>query len=118
MRESVRIGLLAGRLRVANPAVKQFLQIFTNMVTQKQRMRGNDLLRLLAEHSGHTAPDITAHFQITRSAIHGRLRRLMRAELVMRKCEGEGELGRPAYVYYLTSRGEAALATAAQEERA
>ena len=61
-----------------------------------------DLLRFLAEQPGRTVAQMAAHFQVTKTAIRNRLVRLLHAQSVMRKCEGERRRSRPEHTYYVT----------------
>src|SRR5271165_5927762 len=82
----------------------------------RQRMSDNDILCLLAERGGRSEDSMAQHFAVTRTCIHGRLRRLLLADMVARKFdEMPIKRGLPCYLYYITRHGAAALAEAADE---
>lgn len=84
--------------------------------TDRQPMCDNDILRLLADHCGHTIGAMVAHFHVTQTAIRARLLRLMLSQSVTRqRDDATRRRGRPRYLYFITSRGEAALAKPADE---
>jgi len=72
-------------------------------------MRDEDILRLLADHSGHSLSGMAAHFHVTLTAVRNRLLRLLDVQSVTRQRDNERRRGRPQYVYYITPRGERAL---------
>jgi len=59
---------------------------------------------LLREHGEMTIASLAEQLHVTATAVRQRLTRLMAAELVTRKAEGEGR-GRPSHRYSLTSKG-------------
>ena len=79
------------------------------MTPARQPMCDEDLLRLLADHSGHSLSGMAAHFHVTLTAIRNRLLRLMQVQAVTRQRNSERRRGRPQYVYYITPRGENSL---------
>ena len=85
------------------------------MTTERQPMCDNDILRLLADHSGHSLSKIATHFQVTLTAIRNRLLRLMQLQSITRQRNEERRRGRPQYVYYITPRGEKALLSPEEE---
>ena len=85
------------------------------MTTDRQPMCDNDILRLLADHSGHSLSGIATHFQVTLTAIRNRMLRLMQLQSVTRQRNDERRRGRPQYVYYITPRGEKALLSSDDE---
>jgi len=91
----------------------------TKPPTDRQRMRDNNVLRLLAGHGGRSAMSLADQLGVTRGAIYLSLHRLTLAKAVTREPD-EMRLarGRPGYLYCITSQGEAALAKAADEENA
>ena len=78
-------------------------------MTDRQPMCNNDVLRLLADHSGRSVAGMAAHFHVTQTAIRNRLLRLTLSQSVTRQLHGERRRGRPNYLYYITTQGEAAL---------
>ena len=76
------------------------------MTTDRQPMCDEDILRLLADRSGHSLSGMAAHFHVTLTAIRNRLLRLMQLQSVTRQRNDERRRGRPQYVYYITPRGE------------
>jgi predicted ArsR family transcriptional regulator len=78
-------------------------------------MCDNDILRLLADHSGHSLSGMARHFQVTLTAIRNRLLRLMQLQSVSRQRDDERRRGRPQYVYYITPRGEKALQSSEED---
>jgi len=84
-------------------------------MTAQQPMSNNDVLRLLADHRGRSVSEMAAHFHVTQTAIRNRLLRLMSSESVARERHQERRHGRPNYLYYITTRGESALAETADE---
>lgn len=81
-------------------------------------MCDDDLLRLFAEQGGRSVSEMVAHFHVAQTAIRRRLTRLVHAQSVVRRCKEEPRRGRPRHLYWITSRGEAALAKAAAEKTA
>jgi len=79
------------------------------MTPDRQPMRDEDILRLLADHSGHSLSGMAAHFHVTLTAVRNRLLRLLDVQSVTRQRDNERRRGRPQYVYYITPRGERAL---------
>ena len=81
----------------------------------RQPMCDNDILRLLADQRGRAVAEIATHFGVTQTAIRNRLLRLELRERIERQQEefaGHGaapKRGRPHYLYFITSRGAAAL---------
>jgi len=73
-------------------------------------MCDGDILRLLADQPGRTVAEMATRFHVTQTAIRSRLIRLTVAQSVTRKRKDTKQRGRPLYLYYITSRGEAALA--------
>ena len=84
-------------------------------MTAQQLMCNNDVLRLLADHNGRSVSELATHFQVTQTAIRNRLLRLTMSESVTRQRKEERRHGRPKYLYYITTKGEAALAETANE---
>jgi predicted ArsR family transcriptional regulator len=78
-------------------------------------MCDEDLLRLLADHSGHSLSEMAAHFHVTLTAIRNRLLRLMDLQAVTRQRNNERRRGRPQYVYYIAPRGEKTLQLSDEE---
>ncbi|MEI8373062.1 MAG: DeoR family transcriptional regulator [Planctomycetota bacterium] len=72
----------------------------------RQPMCDDDILRLLADHQGHTIPEMAAHFRVTQTTIRSRLNRLMLKQSVTRKCTNEQTRGRgrPKHLYFITSQ--------------
>jgi len=74
----------------------------------RQPMCDDDILRILADHQGHSIPEIVAHFHVTQTAIRGRLNRLMHKQTVTRKCTNEQTQwrgrGRPKHLYFIADR--------------
>ena len=88
-----------------------FKMTATKPLTDRQRMSDNDILRLLADQRGRTVAEMADHFGVARKAIYDRLIRLTAAQSVIRKRDdADRGQGRPKYLYYITSQGEAALA--------
>ena len=85
------------------------------MTTDRQPMCDNDILRLLADHSGHTLSGMAGHFHVTLTAIRNRLLRLMRLQSVTRQRNDARRRGRPQFVYYITPRGEISLQSAIED---
>ena len=85
-------------------------------MTDRQFMCDNDILRLLADQQGRSLLGMAVHFQVTQTAIRDRLVRLTTLQSVTRKRDDERRRGRPRYLYYITSRGEEALAGVKEEE--
>ena len=81
-------------------------------IPDRKPMCDNDLLRLLADHRGRSVSEMATHFHVTQTAIRGRLVRLMLRQSIIRQRGDERRRGRPKYLYSLTPRGEAALASA------
>ena len=75
------------------------------MADDRKPMCDDDILGLLADQRGHSVAEMAAHFHVTKTAIRNRVIRLMRAQSVARKCEGERRRSRPEYTYYLAGRG-------------
>ncbi len=73
--------------------------------TDRQPMCDNDVLHLLADQRGRTVAEMAAHFRVSKTAIRGRLMRLMRGHCVNRECEGGPRQSRPEYTYYITKKG-------------
>jgi len=74
----------------------------------RRPMCDDDILRILADHQGHSIPEIVAHFHVTQTAIRYRLNRLMHKQSVIRKrpnkqTRGPGR-GRPKHLYFITSQ--------------
>lgn len=87
----------------------------TKPPTDRQPMSDNDLLRLLADHRGHSVPAMVAHCHVTTTAIRQRLTRLTWTHSVTQKRgDATGKRGRPQYLFFITSKGEATLATACE----
>jgi len=85
-------------------------------LTDRQPMRDIDLLRLLADQRGHTTSEMTSHFHVTQTAIRQRLIRVMWKQLVIRqRADAAGKRGRPQYLYFISSKGEAVLAEASDD---
>jgi predicted ArsR family transcriptional regulator len=78
-------------------------------------MCDEDILRMLADQQGYSTLEMASHFRVTQTAIRNRLQRLEHRERIVRRREelwrrpGVHKRGRPRYLYYITSRGEAAL---------
>ena len=90
-------------------------QTETEPATDRQPMCNADILRLLADHQGRSVSDMAVHFRVTLTAIRNRLIRLTQLQSVTRQRKDERRRGRPKYLYYITSRGEAALAETVDE---
>jgi predicted ArsR family transcriptional regulator len=89
----------------------------TKPLTDRQPMCNNDVLRLLADQRGRSISEMAAHFHVTLTAIRNRLIRLTAVQSVTRqRADVTGKRGRPKYLYFITQRGTAALASAADEE--
>jgi predicted ArsR family transcriptional regulator len=85
-------------------------------LADRQPMCDNDILRLLADRHGHSVSEMAARFRVTPTVIRNRLRRLMLKQSVScGRAEMTHKRGRPQSLYYLTSRGAAALADAADQ---
>jgi len=84
-------------------------------MSAEQPMCNNDILRLLADHRGRSVSEMATHFQVTQTAIRNRLSRLTMSQSVTRQGQKARRQGRPKYLYFITSQGEAALAEAANE---
>jgi len=82
----------------------------TRPLTDRQPMCNNDVLRLLADHRGRSVAEMATHFRVTQTAIRKRLLRLTLLQSVTRQRKGGWQRGRPQYLYFITSQGEAALA--------
>ncbi len=84
----------------------------TKPPTGRQRMRDNDVLRLLEDQRGRTIAEVAAHFRVTETAIRNQLIRLTAAQSVTRQRSdaSKGKPGRPKYLYYITSQVAAKLA--------
>jgi len=78
-------------------------------------MCDDDILRLLADHSGHSLSEMAAHFHVTLTAIRNRLLRLMESQSVTRQRNDQRRRGRPQYVYFITPRGEKSLQLSGEE---
>ena len=86
------------------------------MATDRQPMCNNDILGFLADQRGHTVAEMAAHFHVTQTAIRARLWRLTEAQAVTWKSKDLRRRGRPQFIYYLASQGEAMMAEPAEEE--
>ena len=82
----------------------------TKLSADRQYMCDKDILRLLADQNGRSLLGIASHFHVTQTAIRERLLRLTAVQSVVRRRDDEPRRGRPRYLYYITSRGTAALA--------
>ncbi len=93
----------------------------TKPLTDRQPMCDKNILRLLADQHGHTVAEMVAHFRVSRTNIQARLYRLTAAQSLTRKLDDELQRGRgrgrgrPKCLYFITSKGEAALVEAADE---
>ena len=88
----------------------------TKPPADRQFMCDDDLLRWLADEGGRTVAEMAAHFRVTETAIRTRLVRLTWSQSVTRKGRKTKERGRPQYLYYIASPGEASPAKASKEE--
>ncbi len=92
-------------------------------LTDRQPMCDEDILRLLADQQGHSIAEMAGQFHVTQTAIRNRLMRLEHRERISRQREelwrepGGSKRGRPRYLYFITSRGEAALRETPDESR-
>ena len=86
----------------------------TELPTDRQPMSDDDILRLLADQRG--APGRMAiHFCVSQKVIYDRLIRLtLEQSVTRRRDDSTRKQGRPRYLYFITSQGTAALATAAK----
>jgi predicted ArsR family transcriptional regulator len=93
----------------------EFENTATKPLSERQPMCDGDILRLLADQHGHSIAEMAGHFRVTQTAIRNRLQRLEHRERIVRQREeswrqpGTPKRGRPRYLYFITSRGEAAL---------
>jgi len=88
------------------------------MADDRKPMCNNDVLRLLADQGPRSVSEMATHFHVTLTAIRNRLLRLTHSQSVTRQFDDQRRRGRPRCLYYITSRGAAALAEAADEETA
>ncbi len=80
------------------------------------QMSDIDILRLLADRRGRAVLNMAEHFAVTQATIRKRLIRLTLAQAVTKKRDDMTfRRGKTSYLYYITRRGEAALAKAAEE---
>ncbi|MGO9108688.1 MAG: hypothetical protein ACLP9L_05595 [Thermoguttaceae bacterium] len=85
-------------------------------MTTRRCVSDNDILRLLADQRGRTVLSMAERFAVAQITIRNALLRLTLAQAVTRKRDDTThKRGRPSYVYYITRRGAAALAKAADE---
>ena len=95
---------------------RELQESLTKPPGDRKPMCDNDILRLLADQEGRSLLAMAIHFHVTQTAIRDRLVRLTTLQSVTRRRDDERRRGRPRYLYYITSRGAAALADANTEE--
>ncbi len=88
----------------------------TKPPTGRQRMRDNDVLRLLVDHRGRSVLSLVDQFGVPTATIRLSLHRLTLAKAVIRERDDMPRRGKACYLYYITRQGEAALAKMADEE--
>ena len=88
----------------------------TKLLTDRQPMCNNDLLRLLADQRGRSVSEMATHFHVTQTAIRKRLLRLTLVQSVTRQRDDANRRGRPPDLYFITSQGTARLAAQTMKE--